>query len=68
MTIPAQELKVIRIQCDRRIINIIRSDMDLMMHDLSRDNQSLLPATFTQATNGSAIRVSAMLPCFGFVQ
>lgn len=51
VAITAKQLKVIKVQSDVRIIDVLRCEMNLVVNDLTRSDQTVRPTAFTQTTD-----------------
>ena len=63
MTITTKQFEVVKVQSDVRIIDVVWCQMDFMMNNLARSDQTMRPTAFTQTTNTPSIRVPSVLPC-----
>lgn len=51
MTIPAQKLKIVRVKRDRRVADVVRGEMDAVVHDLAGLVDPACQASLTQAAD-----------------
>ena len=68
MAFPTQTLKVIPVQRHRRIVYVLRSDVDFVMHDAIRLEDSLLQTFLAQPPTVTGIGITALLPRLGAVE
>ena len=68
MTVPAEELEIIMVQCDLRIINVLRSKVYLVMHGVAVPDDAVLVAAFAQSADGFDIRSAAVLPQLSLIK
>lgn len=68
VTVPTECLKVIGIQCDRRVIDVDRIEMHLVVYDLRGNNESPCLAFLTESPDLSEIRITAILPCLCLIK
>ena len=51
MTITTKQFEVVKVQSHIRIIDVLRCEMNLVMNDLTRVDQTMRPTAFTQTTD-----------------
>jgi hypothetical protein len=68
VALPTQTLKVIPVQSHRRIVYVLRSDVDFVMHDAIWFEDSLLQTFLAQPPTVTGICITALLPRLGAVK
>ena len=58
----AQKAKIIPVQCDRRIAQVLRRQPDLVVHFLAGHDQALRPAALTKSSLAGFVRSRALNP------
>ena len=51
VTITTKQFEVVKVQSDVRIIDVVWCQMDFMMNNLARVDQTMRPTAFTQTTD-----------------
>ena len=68
MTVSTEQLQVLVVECYLRMIDVHRSDFNLMMNNLSRFVYALLQTVLTKMMNLLCVFVPAVLPCLRTVK
>lgn len=68
VAVTAHDFKVVGVQCDRWIVNVLRCDVDDMVHCVRWCVQSMPHAFLTESMLLFEVSLSASLPCFRFVE
>ena len=63
MAVPAQELQVVRVKSNAGIMDVIRSKVDLVMHNLPYVINASLQTPLTQMASLGRISIAAVMPC-----
>lgn len=51
MTVPADQLQIVKVQSDRWILDVLRSELDLVMYDLAWNNKTFGKANLTETAD-----------------
>ena len=65
---PAHQLQIVPVQGHGRVVDVVRCQVDLVVHDLARGDFVLPQAFLTQPAHAGSIRLTAALPRFAFVK
>ena len=62
VTVEAQRLQVVPVQRNVRVVHVLRCQLGLVVHLISRNNQSFFRASLTQAADAVQVTVPAFPP------